>query len=55
MEGVEISDGGVGSPEARFLRPRRGADDAVHRRQLTESAIEMEVDKYLSYRVAWMQ
>ena len=34
---------------------RRVVDDKVHRRQLTESAIEMEVGKYLSYRVAWMQ
>ena len=34
---------------------RRVVDDDVHRHQLTESAIEMEVGKYLSYRVAWMQ
>ena len=38
-----------------FVKGRRVVDDAVHRRQLTESAIEMEVGKYLSYRVAWMQ
>ncbi len=34
---------------------RRVVDDDVHRHQLTESAIDMEVGKYLSYRVAWMQ
>ncbi len=34
---------------------RRVVDDDVRRHQLTESAIDMEVGKYLSYRVAWMQ